>query len=99
MWEAVGHVGIEPHVGQQLPDACTPASSVEVRLEQPKWPLDDRPNGVPRIQRGVRILKDELDCSPQRARPVHRAIREWCAIEKDDACVGPVKSGDCPQER
>ena len=61
---------------------------------------DRRADGQPRVQRGVRVLEDDLDPAPQRpAAPCRRATPSVGAVEDDRALVGLGEAREAAGER
>ena len=49
---------------------------------QPERRADDRADGVPRVQRRVRVLEDHLDVAAQRPHPAVGQVRDVPALER-----------------
>jgi hypothetical protein len=56
---------------------------------------DDAPDAVPRVERGERILEDDLHAPPQRAQLALTQVRDVLAVEHDPSAGRLVK----PQQR
>src|SRR5205085_965003 len=71
----------------------------DVVAEEPDRPCHDVEDRVARVERGVRVLEDELDLPAHGARPPDRPRRECDPMEVDRARSRPVEAGDGAQQR
>jgi hypothetical protein len=74
----------QAHGTQQL-FHTTPALSALIEAVDPERLADDVPHRHPRVQRGVRVLEDDLDVPPHRAHLSALERRDVLAVEDDTA--------------
>jgi hypothetical protein len=60
---------------------------------------DDRPCGKPGVERGVGVLEDHLDVSPDRPQPLSAEVRDIAAMEKDIPPRRIEEAEDKPRQR
>src|SRR4249920_773217 len=82
MWEAVRVLGREPDRAQELLHSAIPLASA-VEAMDPERLGDDVPDRHARVQRGVRILEDDLDVPPDRPHLPALQPRDVLTVEDD----------------
>src|SRR4029453_6416901 len=89
MREAVVVLGREPDGLEQLLDSPLALLAVADAVD-PHRVADDRPDPLPGVQRGVRVLEDHLHLAAQRPKCAGLELPDRAAVE-DDVAVGRVE--------
>ena len=93
---AVVVLRVQPDGLQQVLHRLLPAT-LGLDVLQPERRTDDLADGVPRVQRGVRVLEDHLDVATQRAHLPVGEVRDVVALEGDLAAGRLEQPGHQPR--
>ncbi len=95
---AVVVLGVEPdHLQHPLHFLLDPALGLDAL--EPEGSADDRADGVPRVQRRVRVLEDHLHVPAHRTHSAHPEVSDVLALELDLAAGRFEQPGDQPPHR
>ena len=96
---AGGRVSVEANGGKSLEDACAAGSAVESTLVDGQRLADDAFDAEARVQRGERVLKDELNVAAQGAKRGAAGGEKITAEEVDAAGIGLEETREESSER
>ena len=96
---AVVVLGVEPNLLHQILDRALALTLALVDAMDDEWLADDRPDGLARVQRRVRVLEDHLELAPQGLELPAREIGDLLAIDLDAAARGVEQASQQPRGR
>jgi hypothetical protein len=96
---AAHHVGAEAHLREDVGDHHVGLAAVSSEPEDGDALADDLAHGHVRVQRRVRILKDDLHAAAERAELLLGHLRDFPAVEEDAPRGGLDEAEDRAAER